>query len=42
MPDHPTRIDASIVGQLAGKTMESVERQFGADAEVGDGAASGG
>jgi hypothetical protein len=42
MPDHSTRIDTSIVGQLAAETMESVERQFGADAEVGDGAASGG
>jgi hypothetical protein len=42
MPDHPTRIDTSIVGQLAAETMESVERQFGADAEVGGDAATGG
>jgi hypothetical protein len=35
MPDHPTRIDTSVVGQLAAETMESVEQQFGENAEIG-------
>ena len=35
MPENPTRIDTSIVGQLAAETMESVEQQFGENAEIG-------
>jgi hypothetical protein len=35
VPEPPASIDVSEVGRLAAETMESVERQFGGDAEIG-------
>jgi hypothetical protein len=35
MPERPLSIDTSVVGRLAAETMETVEQQFGEEAEVG-------